>query len=67
MWDKFHKTWIYCLFALIVGCSGCAMLGNEADLVEDMADNCKMGLKRAEVTQDDDDKSVKIECAGYSL
>lgn len=46
---------------------GCSMLGgekkSETDLVEDMADNCKHGLKRAEIEQDSDDHTIKIECA----
>lgn len=65
MWD-FHRYWIWGLLALLLtGCVSCSMGGkkSETDLVEDMADNCKHGLKRAEVEQDDDDKTVKIECA----
>jgi len=65
--NVFHKTWIYGLLLLaLAGCVSCSMGGkkSETDLVEDMADNCKHGMKRASVKQDDDDKEVIVECAG---
>jgi hypothetical protein len=64
--DNFHRTWIYGVLILaLVGCVSCTMGGkkDETDMVEDMSDNCKHGLKRAEVEQDSDDKTIKIECA----
>ena len=68
--DTFHKTWIYGLLLLmLVACVSCSMGGkkSDTDLVEDMADNCKQGMKRASVKQDDDDKEVIVECAGYGI
>jgi hypothetical protein len=65
-WDDFW-SWVFCvlLTLCLATCVGCTMGGKKSDsaMVEDMADNCKHGLKRAEVEQDDDDKTVKIECA----
>lgn len=65
--DTFHRVWIFGLLALMVGCTGCTVFGggeeSETDQVEDMADNCKHGLKRAEIEQDSDDHTIKIECA----
>ena len=36
---------------------------SDADLIDDISDACKRGLKKAIITQDDDDKSVTVECA----
>lgn len=65
MWDSFWKVVIFvALVAALSTCMSCSM-GKEkpADLVEDMADNCKYGMKRGSVKQDDDDKEVIVECA----
>jgi len=60
-----HVIWGLFLL-MLAGCVSCSMGGkksSEADMVDDIADACKRGLKRAVVTQDDDDKSVTVECA----
>lgn len=71
---KFEIEFRYVIWGLFIlmfsGCVGCSMIGSkssDANLVDDISDNCKNGLKKAEVSQDDDDKSVIVECAGYSL
>jgi hypothetical protein len=69
---KFEIEYRYVIWGLFIvmlaGCVSCSMSSTkDANLVDDISDNCSHGLKRAEVTQDDDDKSVIVECAGYSL
>jgi len=55
-------------FLLLASCVSCSMgSSKDANLVDDIADECDHGLKKAIVTQDDDDKSVTVECAGYGL
>ena len=69
---KFEIEFRYVIWGLFIlmlaGCVSCSMSGTkDANLVDDIADECTHGLKKAIVTQDDDDKSVTVECAGYSL
>jgi hypothetical protein len=57
----------FLLFIFMMGgCTGCALFGGDktdTEVIEDVSDNCEHGLKRAEITQDDDDHSVRVECA----
>ena len=64
------KWFLGVLILLFAGCVGCSMTGTKSDdanLVDDIADGCENGLKRATVKQDDDDKEVIVECAGYGI
>ena len=61
------KYAFWSLLLLFGGCVGCSMGTRDANLVDDISDSCNHGLKKAVITQDDDDKSVTVECAGHGL
>jgi predicted small secreted protein len=70
MWDTFWRVVIFTAFLLatVALCSGCATLsGYGSDLVTDMADNCRHGLKRASVKQNGDKTETVVECMGYGI
>lgn len=63
--DNFHRTWIYCLLALMVGCTGCSVLGGDkpdSESVSDMASNCENGMKNGSTKERGDSKESNVEC-----
>jgi hypothetical protein len=72
MWDNFHRAWILLGFlALVAGCTSCSVFGggeSDADTVDDMARNCKHGMKRGAINRDDDESEIVVDCMpGYGI
>lgn len=72
MWDTFHRNWICaltitCFAVLLATCTSCTMTSKkspEAKLVDEISENCKHGLSIADVHQEEDERDVRVQCAG---
>lgn len=72
MWDNFWRAVIFvALVAALTTCASCAMGGkkSDSDTVDDMAGNCKHGMKRGSIKQDGEETEVVVDCMppGYSI
>ncbi len=71
MWDTFHRSWIYSLFAIAIVVMSVSCSGNKTTLrglLKDMAENCLYGPKRQQASPDQDGNDelaadVVVECA----
>ena len=66
-WSMFWRPviFVFLVAAIVVSCQGCTgSKTKEAKLVDDMAENCRNGMRSADVAKEDDESRVHVDCAG---